>query len=423
MPRRPKGSLPSYRLHKQSGQAIVSLPLGGGKYKDILLGPYGSPESHEEYRRVLAEWQANRHQPPAPPGGVTVAELILRYVRHAAVHYRDKDGNPTGELNPLKLSLRPLNFLHPGLPAAEFDPLNLRAVRQLMIDGYEHPEYGVQPPLSRKLINQRVGRIKAMFRWAVGQKLVPVTVYQALLAVEGLSEGRSEARETDDVEPVAWDVVEATLPQLNPVVRSMILFQSYTGARPGEVCKLRPRDLDRGGDVWVYRPGKHKTKFRGHERNISIGPKAQAVLEPFLRDAEPERFVFSPAAAVALVRQQARARRKTKVQPSQECRKKAAPRRKPGERYTTASYGRAVARGIKKHNREEAKKAAKEGRDPRLLPHWHPHQLRHTFGTEARKLFGAEAAQTALGHRQMSATEIYAEKNLALAAQVAKAIG
>jgi hypothetical protein len=32
MGRRRKGSPPSYRLHKQSGQAVVSLPRGDGTY-------------------------------------------------------------------------------------------------------------------------------------------------------------------------------------------------------------------------------------------------------------------------------------------------------------------------------------------------------------------------------------------------------
>jgi hypothetical protein len=32
---------PSYRLHRQSGQAIVTLPDGLGGRRDVLLGPYG----------------------------------------------------------------------------------------------------------------------------------------------------------------------------------------------------------------------------------------------------------------------------------------------------------------------------------------------------------------------------------------------
>src|SRR5205823_5239332 len=36
---------PSYRRHKQSGQAVVTLPDGLGGRHDVLLGKFGSKES------------------------------------------------------------------------------------------------------------------------------------------------------------------------------------------------------------------------------------------------------------------------------------------------------------------------------------------------------------------------------------------
>ncbi len=33
--------------------------------------------------------------------------------------------------------------------------------------------------------------------------------------------------------------------------------------RPAELCILRPADIDRSGDVWVYRPSDHKTQHHG----------------------------------------------------------------------------------------------------------------------------------------------------------------
>ena len=55
--------------------------------------------------------------------------------------------------------------------------------------------------------------------------------------------------------------------------------------------------------------------------------------------------------------------------------------------------------------------------------HWHPNQLRHLHATEVRKRFGLEAAQVVLGHANANTTEIYAEKNEALAAKVAMEMG
>src|SRR5207253_2014030 len=54
---------------------------------------------------------------------------------------------------------------------------------------------------------------------------------------------------------------------------------------------------------------------------------------------------------------------------------------------------------------------------------WHPNQLRHTFATRVRKQHGLEAAQVLLGHSRADVTQIYAEKNEALATAVAAKIG
>ncbi|MCX7424739.1 MAG: tyrosine-type recombinase/integrase [Planctomycetia bacterium] len=57
------------------------------------------------------------------------------------------------------------------------------------------------------------------------------------------------------------------------------------------------------------------------------------------------------------------------------------------------------------------------------LPRWSPNRLRHTAATEIRQRFGLEAAQVTLGHSQADVTQIYAEKDLTLAAEVARKIG
>lgn len=54
MDRRRKGEPPRYRLHKKSGKAVVSLPLGNGLYKDLLLGSHDTQGSRQEYARVIA---------------------------------------------------------------------------------------------------------------------------------------------------------------------------------------------------------------------------------------------------------------------------------------------------------------------------------------------------------------------------------
>jgi hypothetical protein len=71
--------------------------------------------------------------------------------------------------------------------------------------------------------------------------------------------------------------VQATLPHLSPTVRAMIELQLATCCRPGELCILRPGDVDRSGEVWEYVPQERKTQHHEHDRVICIGPKGQDI--------------------------------------------------------------------------------------------------------------------------------------------------
>jgi len=55
-----KARIPAYRLHKHSGQAVVTI-----RGRDNYLGQYGSESSRREYDRLIAEHLAGivgRHQ-------------------------------------------------------------------------------------------------------------------------------------------------------------------------------------------------------------------------------------------------------------------------------------------------------------------------------------------------------------------------
>jgi hypothetical protein len=381
MPRKP--GTPSLRRHKPSGQGVVTL-----SGKDVYLGVW--PADQEEppaavrarYHLEVAEWEARGRLPsrPAPPpvasGGSparpAVAELILAYMRHAEGYYRDPAGKPTSEVNEYALSLRPLNHLYGALAVDDFGPLKLKTVRELMVSGYQHPRHGEQAALCRSLINKRMRRIVAVFRWGVAEEVVAESTWQALKSVAGLKKGRTRARETDPVGPVPAKLVEETLPYLNAHVQGVVRFMLHTGARPGEACAIRLAEIDRAAAVWLYRPTHHKTAHKDKGRVVAIGRKGQGVLREFIKikcslcgvegrprrigspdgclcgpcsdrqeeqgvcgpwqriEAHPERdYLFSPAEAMRERNEDRRAQRKSKVQPSQACRKKARPRKQP----------------------------------------------------------------------------------------------
>jgi integrase len=428
--------VPSLTRHKDSSQGVVRL-----NGVDHYCGPWPSgqrkppPDVRARYDAFISEWLVRgRVALPADDRPLlTVAELLAAFLARSETHYRDQDGNPTTEVANYRMALRPVRHLYADLPAADFSPLKLKAIRRLMLDGYTHPKYGEQPSLARKVVNQRIGRITRVWKWAVSEELVPVAVYQELKSVEGLAKGRTEARETEAVTPVAVPHVEATLPFLLPPVQAMVRLQMHTGMRPGEVCAMRACDIDMTGKVWLYRPRQHKTAHRGKSRVIAIGPKAQEVLRPWLK-LDTQAYLFSPAEAMELQRAARAAKRKTAASRGNRpgSNRKRKPAKKPGSRYTIYSYYTTIRRAVERADLAARKKATAEalaageqppGEDVVFVPHWHANQLRHSHASEVRRRYGLEAAQVALGHSQANVTEIYAERDMGLAVRVALEIG
>jgi integrase len=446
---RPRNPIPTYRLHKQSGQAVVTIS-DNGRRRDVLLGKYGTPESRAEYQRVLAELNTPAAVvAPRTGSDITVNEVLVAFFRWAETHYRTSQGEPTTEIGELRRSLAALTELYGFTLAAEFGPRALAALRRWMIDRQ----------WCRTLINRRMDRVKRVFRWAASEELVPVAVYQSLRTLAGLRKGRTDARESEPVTPVDPTQVDAVLPFLNRHLRCMVELQRHTGMRPGEVCRLALAEVDRTAGVWLYRPSAHKSAHHGRDRVVPLGPRAQGVIAGFLRGdhpppdgfshidtgdavarlamagayeeagrvrdavllrdaarpvvlaagcvADPVAPLFSPFAARQERFRAMRAARKSRVPPSQRDRRVKNPRRLPKHEYTPHAYAHAI---------EDACERAG-------VPLWSPNRLRHTYATEVRRRYGLEASQVLLGHARADVTQVYAERNLALAVRVASEIG
>lgn len=432
MSRRPN-PIPIYRCHKQSGQAIVTFRTQDGGRRDVLLGEYNTPESRAEYTRVIAEYQSGS-MAGSHHIDVTVNEMLLAFRRHADQHYRRADGSQTNELNEYDLALRPVREIYGHTRAVDFGPLALKAVRNTYINA----------GLCRSQVNARTARVRRAFKWAVSEQLVPVVVIQALGSVAGLQRGRTPVRESEPVRPITQERVEAILPFLRPAVRAMVELQQLTGMRPGEVVRLRPIDLDRTGQVWHFKPEQHKNAHRGKSRVVAIGPQAQAILVPFT-PFNPSDYFFSPRRAVGQQHTERSEARVTPCYPSHMRRnmmkRTKAPKRPPADVYAVSSYGHAIARACEKafpppqhllpKQHESQKKWWKRLKPTernelkvwRKTHRWHPNQLRHAHGTTVRERYGLEAAQVVLGHAKADVTQVYAERNHALADKVAAEMG
>ncbi len=165
---------PKLRLHKASGQAVVSI-----NHRDFYLGPWQSKASRIEYDRLIGEWLANNRQLPAEVDSpLSINELIAAYWKFAERYYV-KDGRPTC-LAGIRVALRFLRSSYGNTLVKDFGPLALKALQDRMIEGGQ----------SRGYINGNIGHIRRCFKWGVAQQIVPVVVYQALQTVPGLTRTR-----------------------------------------------------------------------------------------------------------------------------------------------------------------------------------------------------------------------------------------
>lgn len=369
---------------------------------DFLLGPYGSPEADQAYRRILAQYLAKEGPFAVHDDPVTITELVASYWLFAVKYYGFDKEPGRGDAFNLKRIIGILDNLYGDTKAADFGPLDLRAVQGEMI----------RLGWCRTLINHEMGRTKRIFRWAVSEELIPASVWHSLQACPGLRRGRTDAKESEPVKPVAIETVEATKKYLRPAIRAIIDFMLATGCRPNEACQLRPCDLDKTNPkCWIFRPVKHKTEHHGHERLVLVGPRAQEVLLPFLTDCPPDAWIFSPSREEDRRHSDRHAARQAKMTLSAITRMeraKVVPRKRPPtNRYTTASVRCAIDRACRKAG---------------ILPVWGPNRLRHTRATELRP-HGLDVVATVLGHSKLETTQVYSEKNLAAAMALVERVG
>jgi len=351
---------PRYRLHKASGQAVCVI-----SGKSHYLGPFNSPDSKRKYERLIAEQNFGRvANAEAVRYDSTCDQLAIAFLEHARKHYR-KNNEITAEYRCYVSALRYVSKLYGDTPALDFGPRKLFVCREAMIEGRFSPK-----PLSRAYINKACSRIRHAFKWTIQMELLPPHVLTSLQTLDPLLEGRSDAAERAPIKPVAESHLHATLAELRPELRDMVQVQLLTGMRPGELCRLRPDEINRTGDTWLYIPADHKMRHKKRPRIISIGPRAQAILKPRLF----QEFCFYGTAHQVM---------------------------------SADDYRDAIHRACKKAG----------------ILKWNPNQIRHLYATKVAAEFDTETAKTLLGHKDERVTQIYAERDMRRVHHAARAIG
>ena len=362
--RRKSGSMPTVRIDRKNKQARVFI---GGKQHHLgrVEGGKISPAQAAEAARIWYQFLNGTPEVVAPPEdtakGPTIAELCSAYLDHAEDYFTYRDNRYSGRKG------RTSSYS------------NAQVVCRILDDWYDQPTATFEPTdleaVMTKIMQRNVVRSTAkkyrkdtlrMFKWGVAKKLVPPAVHATLRCTDNLKKGRTDLPESEPVKAVSDEDMEATIVECHPVVAAMIRLQRLTGARPGEICILKPEDIDRSDDVWVFWPKHWKTQLSSKKKRfIVISEEAQKVIEPFL-DRPADAYCFSPKEVYS---EQAD---------------------RLGEHYLTESYRSAIHRAC----------------DRAGLARWNPNQLRHARSTEIKAQGGTAAEESAaLGHAQEIAVD------------------
>ena len=377
-------SAPSYRLHKATGQARVTI-YG----KTYYLGQHGTELSEQRYRQHLADYWKPGPTPKVDLSPITGVVTITHLAIDFATYAKNKYGNKPEWNNQIKPVLKYIRETYGHLPASEFGPLRLESYRQHLAD----------KGLSRLVVKRKSNYVVKMFQQAVKIERIPVQLWQRLLAI-GPVEMKTKPKRKRKAVPL--EIVAATQNELTPVLSDMVEVHRLIGARPTEVCAMRPCDIDRSQAVWIYTPASHKTEHHGHDRRITIGPQAQAVLSRYLLRDE-QAFCFTPSEA---------------YEQHQE--------RRSENRKTPLNQGRAIVRAAARAfpAPEDVQKDQNKLKQWLAKYSWRPNQLRKSAATTARKEMDLETAQLVLGHASKKTTEqFYAEMDSERAIEFAQKFG
>ena len=396
-PRRTRGkssSAPSYRLHKSTGQAVVCI-----NGKDLYLGKHGTEESQRRYKQALSDhW--------SPPGinqkkllvqpkvaDVTIARLVVAFGKKAINKHGEDSNEWKYQVKPVLASFREC---YGDLLASEFGPIRFENFRlQLVARG-----------LCRQVIKRKSNYIVKIFELGKNMEIIPAEYWWRLKGL-GPVEANIEPRKKRRAVPLG--IVKRTQQELTPVLSDLVEVHRLIGGRPTEVCTIRPCDIERSDDVWIYTPATHKTEHHDHSRQIAIGPQAQAVLLPYL-ERDSQAYCFTPQEAYEQHYARRHENRKTPLKEGNRPRPRKPKTFKPC--YNKDSYRRAVKRAAMRAFPipEEIDNSSEKVKAWKFTHVWTPNQLRKSAAMTVRKEADLETAQVVLGHASKKTTEqFYAE--------------
>ena len=420
------------RLRRKEESFVADVYKPDGKRSTVSFGSRGQRTEGQIYS-AFGKWLDlfNRHphkvlafKDPyeaiarmiSPATIVTVGELYDKYVEWAGQFLAPmRDGRAHPEFVRAK---RLGKFLEPyrEWPISDFGPDELKAIRDRMV-AYRYFRTGHDDdPIAytRTGINQLVNQVHKIWQWGIGWEITTEAQRRRLRQVQPLRLGRCVARDKLKRAPVTDAEFERVTKHLTTVVADMLRLIWFTAMRPSEVCRMRPYDITRDDpECWLYIPGRDASRVGDHKmahhrrlRAIPLAAKAQAIIGPRMRHADPMKPIFKPADAIREARDRRFALRETPMNQGNRAgtNRQMHPMIKPREGYDSNSLAHAVGRSCKRAGVER----------------FTPYDLRRTAATRVRAMLSKEDARLLLGHVSTDTTEIYLLDEVQEAIKLAK---
>ncbi|MBL4771878.1 MAG: hypothetical protein JKY61_12240 [Planctomycetes bacterium] len=203
-----------------------------GKRK--YLGVCSEGEALERYNLEVGQWMSHGRKPLSPPptdASFLIEDLVADYTEYLGKRYAGSEIP-----DEIKQSMRALLRHWAQLSVADFTQHTLVRVRDEL----------VAADLCRGSVNGRINRIRAMFRWAAKQEIVPLALHHILQTVDKLRLHENGVRESDPIRAIGREAVDAILPHVSRQVAAMIEMQWETGLRLALALHRQSRHEVRG---------------------------------------------------------------------------------------------------------------------------------------------------------------------------------
>lgn len=348
---------------------------------DYWLGPIGSDEARREYGRLVKELSEGGGPPTkkADTGWPTLLAVVSAFVEN---HLPGCSVKEQGHYRHMVAVL--LAGGRGKMRSDRFDVAELAKVRDEMMRAPRRTSFASRAEgadaqegcWSRNHVNRQVVRLRTMWRWAEERGHAPKGSWAHLRTLRSIAAHDRSARHTARVRPAYEAELDAVTARIgSKAVKAMLRLQWLTGMRSGELRQMRPCDIDRTNDVWLYRPKRHKNAWRGQERVVPLGAAAQLLLGPLLEGLDAEQLVF---------------------------------RTRKGGPITSPAYGQITARAAKKVG----------------LNWLRPYCFRHGAKQRITRESGLDAARAMLGQKHIGTTNDYGDAlDLSLAIEAARKAG